>query len=204
MVTSNSPGTSYIWLNGGIVTDASGTLYGCGFFEDGPVTLGDFTVTPPAPGMGGFLVYRMEANGHVAWVMSPRGTAFMDPGAIAVDASGTMVAVTGSLSGGTMIIANQTFTSTGTGYKSDAYVMVLDAATGAEKWGRTWGGTGDIGSWGVAVDSARNILLNGRVITGTMIVNGQTYTALKCANYCMKVGNALLRCSFHYPWCCPF
>lgn len=189
MFTSTSA-DSYIYVNGGITSGPDGATYGCNYFEDGPISMGSFTVTPPAAGKG-FFVYRLESDGTISWLISPRGTAaFMDCNDIAVDPSGTTIATVGNFRGGTIIIANDTYAWTGTNQiRTQPFLMLLDAATGTQLWGKTWGGDGSIGTWGLGFDSVGNILFNGRFSDGTMIVDGQTYAAgsFNADNYCMKV-----------------
>lgn len=181
---------SYIYVNGGLVSGPDGAVYGCNYFQNGPISMGGFTVTPPQSGRG-FFVYRLEADGTIGWLVSPRGTAsFMDCNDIEINSSGTAIGIVGSFLQGTIIIANETFTWTGTNtIRFQPFLMLMDTATGAQLWGKTWGGNGAIGSWAVGFDSAENILFNGRFSDGTMIVNGQTYDAgsFNYDNYCMKV-----------------
>lgn len=177
MFTSTSA-NSYVYVNGGLVSGPDGATYGCNYFQSGPISIGSFTVTPPAGGSG-FFVYRLESNGTISWLVSPRGTAnFMDCNDIAIDSSGTTIAIVGNFRGGTIIVANETLTWTGTtSIRTQPFLMLMDAAQGTQLWGMSWGGDGNIGSWGVGFDSAGNILFNGPIQDGTMIVNGQTYDA---------------------------
>lgn len=167
---------SYIWLNGGIVSDASGNIYGANYMEGtGNVTNGDWTVQVPSGG-GGAFIYKLNTTLGVTWLVAPGGTAsYIDANNVALDPSGSTLVVIGSFASGTMVLDSVTLTAPTS--RANAFVLALDAATGVAKWGQAWTGTGRNEPYGVGIDSAGNIIFNGRTGAGTIVVNSVTYDA---------------------------
>ena len=141
-----------------VVVDGLGAVYVAGFFAGvgNPATFDgganpDVTVGP-ANGFDAF-VAKYDANGDLQWVQrndSAQQTSgsTQDTGrSLALDPDGTGVYLAGDFQS-TIGWDAQTITSAGS---TDAYLVKLDAATGAVQWVRTGGGTESDAGYGVAV-----------------------------------------------------
>lgn len=185
-LTSNG----YVYNDGGVTSDAHGNIYGGNYFQGtGNVTNGDWTVAVPAGGKGAF-IYKLNTTLGVTWLRAPGGTAtFIDVNSVALDPSDTTLFVVGAFVGGTLTYDNVTLTAPVGTSNTHAFLLALDTVTGDPRWGQSWTGTGNNGPYGVGVDSAGNIIMNGRTHNGNFVVNGVTYNAgaFQSESWSMKV-----------------
>jgi hypothetical protein len=157
----------------GVATDGGGNVFVTGYF-DLSVDFGVGSLTS-AGSKDAFLVKYSSAGAHV---FSRRigSTGFDQGSAVATDGSGNVV-VTGYFSG-TINCGGANLTSAGLG---DLFVAKY-SATGQHLWSKRFGGTGDDIVYGIAVDTAGDVVLTGQ-FTNTVNFGDTALTALTSAGY---------------------
>ena len=162
---SNASCSEYIYS---LQTDGAGNLYIHGATASGtfPVTAGAYQAT--FPGSGGFNGYvgfasKLSADGHtLLWstYVGGNGPGGTFAGRTVLDSNGGYW-LTGTTAGGTNFPSTTDAFQPTPGGNSDAYVMTLDAETGALRYASYFGGSGSESGAGLGVDAAGTVYLAG-------------------------------------------
>jgi hypothetical protein len=150
-----------------IAQDTSGNIYLAGSYQNS-VTFGTTTLT--SVGSSDSFVAKLDSSGNVLWAQSGGGTGFDQATAIAVDASGNVVA-SGQFQG-TATFGTTALTSAGS---YDAFVVKY-SATGTAQWARGFGGASADTAAGLAIDSSGNTYVVGR-FAGTATFGSTSLTS---------------------------
>ncbi len=161
----------WVWGAGGAERDDArriaigpdGNLYVAGRFG-GTVDFGNGPVS--AKSGDDIFVLSLTPAGALRWVKDFGGTGADSPSGIAVTSDSTVVV--GGLFSDTVNFEVEDRSSVGL---EDIFVLGLDAATGAPKWVRSFGASGDDGISEIEIDVSGNAVIVGNV-TGAVDVGG--------------------------------
>ena len=148
-------------VGGGIVVDASGSVYTTGSFQGtADFDPGEGTAILSSAGNFDIFVSKLDSAGNFVWAKAMGGTSGDFGNGIAVDASGN-VYTTGSFQGTVDFDPSMnTFNLGSAAGSSDIFVQKLDSA-GNFIWAKAMGGTSsDFGS-DIAVDASSNVYTTG-------------------------------------------
>ena len=148
-------------VGGGIVVDASGSVYTTGSFQGtADFDPGAGTANLTSTGNFDIFVSKLDSAGNFVWAKAMGGTSGDFGNGIAVDASGN-VYTTGSFKGTVDFDPGMnTFNLASAAGSSDIFVQKLDSA-GDFVWAKAMGGTSsDFGS-DIAVDASNNVYTTG-------------------------------------------
>lgn len=142
-----------------VAVDASGNVYATGAFG-GTVNFGGTNFT--ANGAYAIYAMKLDGSGNVAWATQMGGPDSLDTTeesgyAIATDAAGSNIYVTGVFKGRAAFGATQLNSNNGS---KDAFVAKLNGS-GAVQWVRALGGAGVDEGLGIAVDASGNAYATG-------------------------------------------
>ena len=176
---SFSQTTEWLWAKGAggpndemgvfVATDASGNAFVAGYFKSPSLTLGSITLT--RTGNCNVFLAKYDAGGNVIWAISPPGTDYDMPYAVATDASGNVV-VAGLFSSPVITFGSISLTNAGI---EDAFVAKYDAA-GNVMWAKRAGGADWDHAHGLAVDGTGNVFLAGSYRSPSIIFGSITLT----------------------------
>lgn len=139
----------------GMVTDAAGNVYVTGSFVSS-ATFGTITINS-AGSRDGFLV-KYNPNGVVQYATAFGGVGGDYPKSMAINSTGTQLAICGFFLGSTTYGSNSFSTSNGNG---DVILLGVDPSNGSISWAATSPGVNHDAANGVAYDNSGNILMTG-------------------------------------------
>lgn len=166
-------GTNVDYGNG-IGVDTNGNVFACGFTKSSGWVQGGYK-TNYQGGYDAFVV-KLNSNGVHRWSSYLGGTNGDGAYALAVDKTGSVFVAgytksKGWAKGGYNTSLNKG-QQTGTG---DAFVAKLNT-TGAHVWSTYLGGGGDESSYGIAIDSAGNVITAGGTASSGWVIGGYDTT----------------------------
>ena len=175
----------------GVAAGSSGGAFVTGRFK-GEI---DFGVTNfSSPSKYSAFVAQLTSTGRVAWAIKLGGTARASGEALAVDATGAAVYVTGDFAGTLALEASGLFQGTAltmvSSGRSDAFLVKLNGDTGLAIWAAKIGGPLDDVGRAIAVDASGDVLITGDFSNTTSFTHraggtfaGSTFSAVDSAGY---------------------
>jgi chitodextrinase len=152
-------------------TDSNGNVIHVGRFT-GTINFGNSNVT--SHGLEDIFVEKVSSNGAVLWSKRLGGSNSDIPQAVTVDFNGDVIVI-GYFSG-TTNLGGANLTSAGS---NDVFIVKLSGSTGSHLWSKRFGGSYVDAGYGIAVDSADNVVVTGRFdgsvsFGGTVLQSTQT------------------------------
>ncbi len=188
-------------------TDAAGNVVVVGHFASPTISFETTTLTnTDSQGESSdIFIVKYGASGHVLWAKAAGGASEDYGLRVAMDASGNVL-VTGvylsqTIAFGTAVLTNASSTCTqewSTNGCPDMFVVKLDA-DGNWLWAKSAGGAYDDEAWGIATDSAGNVLVTGgfaspTIAFGTTVLTNADSTGTPTDYFLVKydsMGNVL-------------
>jgi len=131
-----------------IAVDNAGNIYLCGKFSGTATFYGTSNISLNALGGSEIFVAKYDTDGQVLWAKKAGGTNNDEAAGISTD--GVNVYVTGSYQGIATFGLLPALSSLG---NNDIFIASYNAATGAENWVVSGGGTGDDKGYAIAIDT---------------------------------------------------
>ncbi len=168
-----------------IATDSSDNVYAVGFFRE-TIDFGGGTLTATA-GRDVFLA-KFDSDGNHLWSQSFGGTGGTDIGlGVAVDSADNVI-VTGYFQS-TINFGGADLTAAGGGSDTDIFVAKFNSA-GVHQWSFSYGDTENQQGWGVATDSADNVILTGYYEGAPDFGGGALASQVNWSIYLVKLSSA--------------
>ncbi len=168
-----------------VATDASGNVYGTGYFSSPAITFGSTTLTNA--GIQNMYLVKYDSEGNVLWAKSAGGTDHDIAHSVAVDVSKNSY-MTGYFESPTIDFGSTTLTNSGNG---DMFLAMFDT-NGNVLWAKSTGGTNFDEGNAVATDISGNIYSAG-YYSSTDIAFGAT-TLFNAGNgdmFCAKLESSI-------------
>jgi len=155
-----------------MVTDDSGNVYACGYFNCDTARFGGVTIYDPGEDGNMFLV-KYDSSGNAVWAITaqPSGTGNAEAAAVTISTTGHIY-ICGTYQSATLTIGTTTLASAGS---VDIFLAEFDAA-GNVIWAKTTGGSGPDIVNAITTDAAGNIYLSGSTSSSSFVFGATSLT----------------------------
>jgi hypothetical protein len=154
----------------GLEIDAGGNIYVTGSFYSLSINFGTFVLTNKGLNNNADLIIsKFDAAGNIEWVKNTGGPGTEGGDNLALDAAGNLYVAGTAYLTKALLFGNESLQQKG-GF--DGILLVYEAATGNELWGKIVGGSSHENAFGICADKNRNVYLSGFFTSPTLGFDG--------------------------------